>query len=282
MLLSEALNLNDSPKYSVFCLTYNHMKFIRKSLDSVLGQEIDGAAEIIVLDDCSTDGTSDYLSEVSKKYSNFKHIRTEKNLFGTAQHTAFFEKTFNETPRGKYIFYLELDDVWTDPRKMTLQAACLDLNDNVSFCFHEYIQVDECETQTSFKFPESARRDYKKEELLSFDYSYILLSTCAFRRVNEPWPVELYAASNGDMFWPAHFGQFGSAKFLPQIAPHIYRIHGEGNWSSASPAERMRRKLGTSLLMMHNAVRRKNWHAFVFTLRGRFASNLKAIFGPKY
>ncbi len=45
------------PKVSVIVLTYNQEKLIGRTLDSILAQKCDFPFEIIVGEDCSTDGT---------------------------------------------------------------------------------------------------------------------------------------------------------------------------------------------------------------------------------
>ena len=45
------------PMVSVLFITYNHEKYLRQSLDSVLMQETDFDFEVVVGEDCSTDST---------------------------------------------------------------------------------------------------------------------------------------------------------------------------------------------------------------------------------
>ena len=45
------------PMVSVLFITYNHEKYLRQSLDSVMMQETDFAYEVVVGEDCSTDST---------------------------------------------------------------------------------------------------------------------------------------------------------------------------------------------------------------------------------
>lgn len=51
---------------SVGMLTYNHEKYISRALDSVLMQEVNFDYEIVIADDCSTDGTRDIIREYQK------------------------------------------------------------------------------------------------------------------------------------------------------------------------------------------------------------------------
>ena len=58
----------DEVKVSVICLAYNHEKYIRRSLDSMLQQETNFKYEIIIHDDCSTDTTRQIIQEYHDEY----------------------------------------------------------------------------------------------------------------------------------------------------------------------------------------------------------------------
>ena len=57
-------------KLSVVICTYNRDKLLCRSLESVLGQQVDFDMEVIVGDDCSTDGTSALLASYQEKIIN--------------------------------------------------------------------------------------------------------------------------------------------------------------------------------------------------------------------
>ncbi len=52
-------------KLSVCMITYNHDAYIRRAVESVLAQETDFDFEIVIGEDCSTDGTRHILQEMS-------------------------------------------------------------------------------------------------------------------------------------------------------------------------------------------------------------------------
>ena len=52
---------------SVVVITYNHERFIRKALDSILMQHTNFSFEILVGEDCSPDGTRAVLKEYKEK-----------------------------------------------------------------------------------------------------------------------------------------------------------------------------------------------------------------------
>jgi glycosyltransferase involved in cell wall biosynthesis len=63
-----APRLGDSPLVSVCIITYNHQPFVAQALDSILSQETDFPFELLVHDDCSTDGTTEILRDYASRY----------------------------------------------------------------------------------------------------------------------------------------------------------------------------------------------------------------------
>ena len=62
------LNKDTGVSATVWCLTYNHVNYIREAMESFLAQKTKFSFEIIVFDDASTDGTSDIVREYAKKH----------------------------------------------------------------------------------------------------------------------------------------------------------------------------------------------------------------------
>ena len=108
---------NQQPLATVLLVTYNHKNFIARCIDSVLEQETSFPFIIRILDDCSTDGTSDIIREYAAKYPDkVEHVLREKNVgFDDNTYGALCSVT---TP---YFAMVESDDWWCDPLK--LQSA---------------------------------------------------------------------------------------------------------------------------------------------------------------
>lgn len=64
---------------SVCLLTYNHAEVIESTLRSILDQTITGY-EVIVSDDCSTDGTWERILELAAGDARIKPVRTPHNM----------------------------------------------------------------------------------------------------------------------------------------------------------------------------------------------------------
>ena len=107
-------------RVSVLLTCFNHIDFIGDALDSVRAQEFTDY-EVIAIDDGSTDGTREWLSE----QSDVRAIFNAQNL-GTYE-------TLNVGLRlatGEFIAVLNDDDLWR-PRKLSRQIEVLDANANV-------------------------------------------------------------------------------------------------------------------------------------------------------
>lgn len=67
------------PKVSFVMPVYNAVAWIGEAIQSVLMQT-EKDIELIVVDDCSTDGTGEFLDDWAAKFPNVKVIHNEKNL----------------------------------------------------------------------------------------------------------------------------------------------------------------------------------------------------------
>ncbi len=90
---------------SVLITLYNRKDLIRETLDSVLSS-VYKDFEVIVVDDCSTDGSYTVAQEYAKKDARVRVFKNEKNLgdYNNRNKAASYAK-------GKYIKYVDSDDV---------------------------------------------------------------------------------------------------------------------------------------------------------------------------
>ena len=85
--------------------TYNGAKTINRMLSLLLPQ-CDDRVEILVVDNASTDNTSEIVNEAVKDYTFVQYIRNERNIGPDSN----FLKCMN-LAQGKYTFLLSDDDV---------------------------------------------------------------------------------------------------------------------------------------------------------------------------
>lgn len=128
------------PKLSVILITYNHEKYIRKALDSVLSQETDFPFEVVIGEDCSPDDTRNICKEYKKKYPDqVRIVNRDKN---TGRPTLNVYETTMKC-RGEYLAYLEGDDYWTDPHKLQKQVDFLEAHPEYIACTHAHKMIDD-------------------------------------------------------------------------------------------------------------------------------------------
>lgn len=109
------------PKVSVCVITYNHEKYIAQCLQSIVDQETDFDFEIVVGEDCSTDGTRKIVREYKEKYPlMFRVFLHEKNIGGDANF-----KFIHQQALGEYVAHIDGDD-YALPGKLQAQADLLD------------------------------------------------------------------------------------------------------------------------------------------------------------
>lgn len=120
---------------SIITPSYNSVQFIGKSIKSVLNQSYTNW-EMIIVDDLSTDNSIQVIQEYVKKDNRIKLIQLKNNSgAAVARNTAI------EAAKGKYIAFLDSDDLW-ETKKLENQINFMEKN-NSSFSYSNYSLIDE-------------------------------------------------------------------------------------------------------------------------------------------
>ena len=125
------------PKVSVIVPNYNYRRFLTKRIDSILAQTYQDI-EIILLDDCSTDGSQELLKQYSKYPTFVKYLVNAKN---SGSPFAQWERGM-AFARGEYLWIAESDDYC---KNNFLEVMVNALNDHptASFAASGSLLVDE-------------------------------------------------------------------------------------------------------------------------------------------
>ena len=105
-------------KATVLLVTYNHSAYIRQAVESVLAQEADFEWEVLITEDCSTDGTR----EIVQEYADRHPERIRLLLSKLNQNDNEVVSRGIDAARGTYLALLDGDDYWLGPRKLELQG----------------------------------------------------------------------------------------------------------------------------------------------------------------
>ncbi len=102
---------------------FNREKYIAEAIDSVLDQTY-GNIEIIVIDDGSTDNTSEIVKSFNSKVKYFY----QPNSGASAARNSGILKA-----AGDFISFLDSDDLW-EKNKISLQMECFKNNPGIDIC----------------------------------------------------------------------------------------------------------------------------------------------------
>ena len=120
---------------SVIMPVYNSSKFISEAIESVLVQTYTNW-ELIIVDDASTDKTSQIIEKISEVEPKIIFIKLSTN-----QGPGFCRNKATEIAQGEYIAFLDSDDLWT-PNKLEVQLNFM-LKNNCKVSFTSYLHIDE-------------------------------------------------------------------------------------------------------------------------------------------
>lgn len=116
--------------FSVEMTTYNQKDYVGKALQSILDQKHNYKYEILVSDDCSTDGTQEIIKSFHEKYPDIiKPVYNKKNLGAMPNYYTNINRV-----KGKYLMGCAGDDFWL-PGKVESQIQFLENNKDFDVCY---------------------------------------------------------------------------------------------------------------------------------------------------
>ncbi|TGK48551.1 glycosyltransferase family 2 protein [Leptospira bouyouniensis] len=127
------------PKVSVIMPAYNAVSYLEESVNSLKNQSFQDW-ELLLIDDCSKDGTVSLAKEIAKTDNRIHVIQKEKNS-GSAD----TRNTGIQLAKGEYIAFLDADDLW-EPKFLETMIPFMQQNQS-PFSFSSYRIVDENGTE---------------------------------------------------------------------------------------------------------------------------------------
>jgi glycosyltransferase involved in cell wall biosynthesis len=108
-----------SMKISVFITSYNQRDYLVEAIESVLNQTLQ-PFEIIIVDDCSTDGSQEVIEEYAQKYPDLIRSFYHEQNIGIPRNKSFAL----EQVQGDLVTYVDGDDRFL-PRKLEMELQTL-------------------------------------------------------------------------------------------------------------------------------------------------------------
>lgn len=203
---------------SIQCITFNHVHYLQQALESFLMQQTDFGFEIIVHDDCSTDGTTEVLKQYAEQYpETIIPIYEEENQWKKTGMKPVFRR-MTELSRGKYIAYCEGDDFWQDPLKLQKQVDAMERCPEATFCYTGFQTVDNDGKAYRRKEYESWNGNGVSGEIFFklLENNMVLTPTTLFRKEVFTSAIYLNTPLRLDYFAFLSAAALGTAIYLPE------------------------------------------------------------------
>jgi glycosyltransferase involved in cell wall biosynthesis len=217
---------------SACIITYNQQAYIAQCIDAALSQQIQGEYEIVIGDDCSTDGTTAICRQYAEKYPEvIRFIERGKNLGMNGNWTETIHAC-----KGQYIAVCEGDDYWTDDSKLQRQIDFLESHPECSFSFHKGLKMSGENLAGAMEYPQNIH--IESLDAAAF-FSIVTIPTASVVYRND----FLYAEpghSHPDFLLYSTLLSKGRAGFIDRVMS-VYRLHEGGissNYNSHAYLER--------------------------------------------
>jgi glycosyltransferase involved in cell wall biosynthesis len=127
---------SDNSLVSIITPCFNSARFISQSIESVLNQTYK-YFEMIIVDDCSTDGSNEIIKKYCRNDSRIKYYKTKF----TSGSPTIPRNIGIEKAKGRYIAFIDSDDIWL-PSKLETQIKLFN-SYKVAIVFSYYEKISE-------------------------------------------------------------------------------------------------------------------------------------------
>ena len=219
----------------VYCLTYNHRKYIHQTLEGFVNQKTNFPFKVIVHDDASTDGTSEIVKDYAIRYPDIIiPIFQKENQY--SKHISIFKQFIQPKIDAKYTAICEGDDYWCDENKLQIQYDYMESHPSCALCVHNTEMIAESGVSLKKFFNYNHKDvDYKAEDVIKnvpgglFHTSSFFYKTEMRRKKTREfemkyvgdYPLAIYLSCNGYVHYVA--------KTMSK-----YRVGSTGSWVKAN------------------------------------------------
>ncbi len=222
--------VKSDPMVSILCCTYNHEKFIKKTLEGIINQKTEFPFEVIISDDASTDKTQEIIKLYADKYPHIiKTILRNKNV-GVGQN--YYEALCQV--KGKYLAICDGDDYWLENNKIQKQISFLEQHQDYTVCCSDVLwhYEDNNKEDSVFHVRSYLPKKIRKKKYFTFDdlltCRFIASSTCVLRwQMRDNVPIWLKKHCVIDFPITLIHSMVGKIKVFDEVFSQ-YNIHSKG------------------------------------------------------
>ena len=224
----------DAIKLSVIVPVFNEEAYLAEALESILFQNADFKYEVLVVDDASTDRTSEIIADYAAKFSQIRSLRNPRNMGKGPS----FRRALSEA-KGRYFHVLDGDDLFLDYGKLQKQVDFLESHPDCFAVAHNTLVLGVGGT-VEYICRDSRDRKIGYYEALQGN-EYFHTSSFMYRKLaGDLPPVFLKEEMRGDSacFFYHLLETRRSFQYLGDIGS-VYRFTGTGLWSGSDGAKRI-------------------------------------------
>lgn len=227
--------IGNEPLVSVYCLAYNHEKYIRSALEGFVMQKTNFRYEVFVHDDASTDHTADIIQEYADAYPDIiKPIFQTENQYSKS--VQIVKSFIFPLMTGKYIAACEGDDYWCDESKLQQQVDWMEGHPEYSLCVHNTKKVDVITQEECLMYSNDCDKDIPLKDILVRGGGQFQTSSILFRSEFKYVPEEFRIKGMGDYSRAVYLGICGKVRYLHQVMS-VYRRNVPGAYTTRIKAE---------------------------------------------
>lgn len=198
---------------SVICNTYNHEKYIAKTLNSILEQRTEFVIEVLVHDDASTDKTADIIRDFQYRFPDIiKPVYQKKNQYSMG--VDIIQRYQFPRVKGKYFAFCEGDDYWNDPYKLQKQYDELELHVDIDICAHaSYVLNSSKKIRMNDIVPAAKNTIFSMSEVIRGGGGFVATNSLLmraslldeqpdfFKKCSLDYSIQMYGALKGGMLY---------------------------------------------------------------------------------
>ncbi len=184
---------------SVIIPTYNSEKFIKKTVSSALSQTYK-ELEIIIVDDCSKDNTRAIIEELSNQDNRVRFIFQDKN-----QGVAVARNIGIKNAKGKYIAFLDSDDIWLS-EKIEKQISAIKNGNPFVFCAYDFVDGEgnhignKSKIKTEVSYKDELTKTYISTPTVIYDREFFDDPYMPLRRTGQDYAFWLVLLSKANAY----------------------------------------------------------------------------------
>ena len=211
---------------SVIMLAYNHERYIREAIESVLNQKTNFEIEILIHDDASTDRSPMIIKEYEEKYPKIIKAVCEKENQWQKDCHHFNKMIYSQKMNGRYWAQCECDDYWIDENRLQKQIDFMEAHQEYSMCMANTLMLNmgTGEMKPINPFPKEGTYSQEEQIKAGLGSNFPSVASFVFRtEFLKDMPDFILKGSTGDYSFRQYYADRGSVYYFGEPMS-VYRV----------------------------------------------------------